>query len=578
VSLRLVLTHYMESLREREELDALLPELLLAMGHSVISRPQIGVGQAGVDLVSLFPAEGENAEVYLWILKFGDVGRADLFAGQQAIGPSLHEACTAFVEHRLDARLRALPIHPMVVSNGELRQDARDSFIAVVDQIARQHGHRVEFWGMDQLTPLIEEHLLDEGLLLGSAKGDLRAALAGLEESETAIHRFVRFVDRCLTSPPEDAARAPATRRRDFLRRCVAATMGYGILCVWGRAEGNLKPGVVAGEYLVLRLWAAAVTAGYQDDEDFQTRFAAAMSVHMLGLQEYFEKVGHALVSPRELVRYRHNHVFYTQLLFEELGRLGTLLLSLQHVRAPTEDRDSVRQAIAAVINSNVACLRPVLDDQSIDLALVLAALLGEGDTVNARNVVLGVIVTLRRTLANPDYLPVDSDLLEDAIATQLTGGIEPRTFFKQSTLIPMLGSVAALLGDDTLLDTLREMQPQLAHVTLEQWWPSAALETFTGSGEQLYSVGVSRVLPGFRADAADQALADQTPPEGAVGPEAFSWDDAPCTVLVAISARLHRHPLPTWFLARATRGWLVPVTVAEVPGGQASEAGDSCG
>jgi hypothetical protein len=39
-------------MREREELDALLPELLAAMGHQVLSKPQTGVRQGGVDCLS----------------------------------------------------------------------------------------------------------------------------------------------------------------------------------------------------------------------------------------------------------------------------------------------------------------------------------------------------------------------------------------------------------------------------------------------------------------------------------------------------------------------------------------------
>ena len=56
MSIRLVLTHYLATLRERNELDALLPELLVAMGHNVLSRAQVGVPQGGVDVLSSLSA------------------------------------------------------------------------------------------------------------------------------------------------------------------------------------------------------------------------------------------------------------------------------------------------------------------------------------------------------------------------------------------------------------------------------------------------------------------------------------------------------------------------------------------
>jgi hypothetical protein len=106
VSMRLVLSHYLESLRERDELDALLPELLVAMGHSVHSRPQIGVAQGGVDVLSSFPVRGADKEAFLFIIKFGNVGREDLYSGKQAIQPSVREACTDYVRTRLPQSLR----------------------------------------------------------------------------------------------------------------------------------------------------------------------------------------------------------------------------------------------------------------------------------------------------------------------------------------------------------------------------------------------------------------------------------------------------------------------------------------
>lgn len=59
MSIQLVLSHYLSGLRERDELDALLPDLLQAMGHSVLSRAQVGVNQGGVDVMS---TKGDNPD------------------------------------------------------------------------------------------------------------------------------------------------------------------------------------------------------------------------------------------------------------------------------------------------------------------------------------------------------------------------------------------------------------------------------------------------------------------------------------------------------------------------------------
>ena len=108
MSVQLVLTHYLAGLRERDELDALLPELLKAMGHSVQSRPQIGVSQAGVDVLSVKHDEDTEPEVFLFVIKFGDIGRNDFYGGVQAVDPSIREAANDFVRNRLPEPLRPL--------------------------------------------------------------------------------------------------------------------------------------------------------------------------------------------------------------------------------------------------------------------------------------------------------------------------------------------------------------------------------------------------------------------------------------------------------------------------------------
>ena len=50
--LALVIAEYLRTLKERNELDRLLPDLLVEMGYVPISRPQTGNRQFGVDIAA----------------------------------------------------------------------------------------------------------------------------------------------------------------------------------------------------------------------------------------------------------------------------------------------------------------------------------------------------------------------------------------------------------------------------------------------------------------------------------------------------------------------------------------------
>ena len=163
MSIQLVLSHYLLGLRERDELDALLPDLLQAMSHSVLSRAQVGVNQGGVDVMSTKENAKGDTEVFLFVIKFGNVSRNDFYGTQQAILPSIRQASTEYVRNRVPEPLRGLKKRIILVSNGVLKQDAQSDFSALSKEVTEFSPLcSLEFWGMDQLSPFIEQYLFDD--------------------------------------------------------------------------------------------------------------------------------------------------------------------------------------------------------------------------------------------------------------------------------------------------------------------------------------------------------------------------------------------------------------------------------
>lgn len=511
----------------------------------------MGVPQAGVDIVTTNENEQGLTEVFLFVVKFGDVGRDDFYGGKQAIEPSVREACNDFVRNRLPESLRDARKRIVLVTNGILKQEAQAGYAALSHDVAERPQCSLEFWGLDHLTPLIEEHLFDETLLLTKGKSDLRAAVAGLEESETAVRRFVRFADSCFAAVEGESGQGAPTRKKRFLKRCAMASMGWAVLLIWGQSEGNLKPGVIAGEYILLRMWSEAVKLGFSADQAFIGRLETALSLQIRSLLDYFEKVSPQLRSRHASLSYRSERHVYAELIFDELGRLATLLLLLQKVPQQEELRTSLRRQLLLLINEHTGCRLPIYDGQTIDLTLVLVALMGEADWNNAQRILADVTARLHHALRQDRYLPVDTDLLQDAIAVNVTGDAQPRDFFQTSTLIPALATVAALLADETTLRHLREdIHPLREGTTLERWFPGPSLETLTALHQHIQDAGVSRALSAIKESASEELAASLNLCKGAADPTEFKWHATPWVILVALSARLHRHPVPTWFLA----------------------------
>lgn len=72
--MKLIIKEYLASLNERDQLDAILPDLLSQMGLNIISRPSIGTRQYGVDIAAVGKLGNEPEKVYLLSVKSGDLG------------------------------------------------------------------------------------------------------------------------------------------------------------------------------------------------------------------------------------------------------------------------------------------------------------------------------------------------------------------------------------------------------------------------------------------------------------------------------------------------------------------------
>jgi hypothetical protein len=218
--------------------------------------------------------------------------------------------------------------------------------------------------------------------------------------------------------------------------------------------------------------------------------------------------------------------------------------------------RTEIRSLLIRLLNEHPGCRLPVYDGQTIELTLIVISLMGENDFESARRIVYDATSRLNGALKRDNsLLPVDTDLLEDAIALTVTDQAESRDFFQTSSLVPALATLAALLNDEETLGHLRDdVHPLLQGVTLERWFPDASLETLTASQQRVQDVGVSRAVSAFRGSALEEREASLKLFEGGADPSDFKWHKTDWDILLVVSARLHRHPVPTWFLASYAR------------------------
>jgi hypothetical protein len=168
-----------------------------------------------------------------------------------------------------------------------MREVAAISFASLTQEVSEQPLCDLDFWGDDKLAECIEEHLLNDALILGDGRSHLRKAIATIDGPGIAIGHMTEFFGGIVRTQPVE----PALALKAFLKRCSAAMVGWVVFTSWCRSDDNLKPAVVTGEHLLLSLWSSAQRCGHHEHSDFVVRHDQVLNLYVGLLFEYYEKV-----------------------------------------------------------------------------------------------------------------------------------------------------------------------------------------------------------------------------------------------------------------------------------------------
>lgn len=383
--MRLIIREYLGLLRERGELDAILPDLLTEMGFTVFSRPSIGPRQHGVDIAAIGVDTDGKRKVFLFSVKAGNLTRSHWNVGEQALKPSLDEILHVYIRTRLPVEYAKLPIVICLTFGGSIQESVRSDVEGYIDL---NKSERVEFrqWDGDFLAKLIDEGPYGDSLLGRGIRGDLRKAAATVEEPDLAFAHFQQLVRR-LTDPRPGLASERLSRVRQMM-------LSLWVMFAWGREAGNVEAPYRASELALLTAWdvlkeevggrgKATESAGLLINElvklhhnIFDEIYAGQVLPHAGRLHAISMAVGSS------------NPLDVNLKLFETVGRIALRGLWLvwhandaapapMHVEdgALAEQIDALASSIVALVRNNPALLAPITDHQAVDIMLAVTFL-----------------------------------------------------------------------------------------------------------------------------------------------------------------------------------------------------------
>ncbi|MCY4489824.1 MAG: chemotaxis protein [Deltaproteobacteria bacterium] len=555
--MKLIFVEYLASLKERGELDVIMPDLLSELGLSVISRPATGTKQYGVDVAAVGSDGDGNRKVFLLSIKPGDLRRSGWDVGPQSLRTSLNQILDVYVPNQIPKRYSNLPVVVVLCIGGELHEDVRTDVEGFIRQNTRD---RISFdvWNGDRLADLLLSGILRENALPENSRSDLRKSIALADEPDASFGHFSRFVtaivDQCKATRP---ARLTAIRR---------IYLGLWTLYVWSRTADNTEAAYLSSERAVLMAWHLVknhIIGKSKPARQLIQSMERLISLHGLIADDYISRY----VEPRARILHglssavpSHASLDVNLRLFELVGRIGMRGHWLLHIadrlgqQGNADQQEAVRNALqsqaqllADMIGNNPILRSPIKDSQATDINIACLFLdrVGYGDVIRQwiGQIAQATAFAFDSHAPYPCVYEEYGDLIEHPrdnaeYRNDATAG---------SILVPTLSVWAAATNDTETLGLLTDfVAGRYKHSTLQLLYPGTDTESL------LYRGNVNHGLA-FTDIAIKRSCKDVLSPiKAECNASREFWSLSAVThglwPLVILASRHHRVPVPPHF------------------------------
>jgi hypothetical protein len=475
-------------LRESGELDALLPDLLLSMDVTPISRAQVGPRQFGVDIAAVGRDPDDGTEkLFLLTVKQGDIDRNAWNGGPQAVQQSLDDIRYVYLPHHVDEEHRSLPKKIVVCCGGIMKQTVEQNWRGYKGQHTEPGIREYGLWDGDELAVLIERHLLDEYLFPEAAQKQMRKTIALADQNEEDPHHFYSLIHETLFERDLPTEGTPSARRKRQ-RALRLLNLSLNIVFHWCREADNLRPALLCAERTVLQTWDWMRQGDLFDCQTTCKEFARLFDAYLSITIAYANKLVPLCLVQDGLFGQGADRLEYPLYTFESIGVLGVLATAsralTENAQSPEDQQEANQvqqgyaQVLVSLINNNPPAATPRFDGHAIDIALGLLALTGAGLNSQAAGWVDAISAHVLWAYRLGRHFPIYTDSYDDLVAMRLSQTPPKEKLMELSTLLPMLAHWYAVLDMTGAYETYREAVVEAFPDTdLQLWFPDEGTE-----------------------------------------------------------------------------------------------------
>ncbi len=489
--MKLILVDYLASLKERGELDAIIPDLLSEKGFSVLSRPAIGTRQFGVDAAAVGPDSNGVKTLFLLTIKSGHIKRRDWDAPDpQALRPSLNEIVDVYIKRHVLQVHRTLPICIVICLGGEVDQAIEQNVLEVTKHLTTD---RIKFkiWNGDFLANMLLGGVLREKALPKTWQSDFRKSLALVDEPDASYRHFCRLLSSVFNKC-DSTKRARLTAIRQI-------NVAVWTLYVWARQADNIEVAYLASERAMLVSWQLikdSLIGKSKLVRQLNDSFERLNSLHKIIANDYIS----TYVGPRSHLDYGLSAAVPSQSsldinlrLFDIVGRIGSHGLWLLHelqtleysqktevgkVESTRKQLDNLIITLTSTLSKNPVLQTPIKDRQVIDINIACLFLHYVGQCQVVQWWIKEITNTTQFAYFTHCAYPCIHEEYRDLMYHPIRDEEYRISATAGSLLVPTLAVWSAITQDkQTLCAIARFASRDYSHSTIQLWYPGTDTE-----------------------------------------------------------------------------------------------------
>ena len=480
--MKLIIKEYISLLKESKELDSLIPELLLAMGHEVLSKPKIGHRQFGVDVASMGIDEDGKEKIFLFTIKQGNITRNDWNSNEQSVRPSLDEILDVYIPNKLLDEYSHLPKKIVLTTGGDMEQNVEENWKGYIERYQKENEIEFDFWGGDKLSLLIEKYMFDEYIFPKELRSKFRKTLALLDDNDYDLKDYFKLINNLLFE-----SSLASKNDKEKLKALNLLYLSLNIIYIWSKSNDNIKPVLIASERVLLNLYFFLYKNDFLNKRNLINVFQKILNFYFKVIQEYSKKIYPHIEVENGLALKGYDFLQESLILFEQLGIVSMygILYYFMMMNNLNENFDykeyvEIKNHIKLMIKNHKGLLNPVYDEHIIDisLAIYLLELFNEKEFIEEW--IMKMVDHISFAVMKGKYFPIDTNDFDDLVELNIYKDINKEEFLKISTLIPTLAFWCIKLDLKEAYNFICKIAKRFYNeTTLQIWFPDNDLENF---------------------------------------------------------------------------------------------------